>query len=245
MPKFLVTTGVSHHLQEMIDNSQERIILISPYLQLNDRIKESLEDKDKLKLDIRIVYGKSELSPDETDWLRELRFIRTSFCKNLHAKCYLNEKEAILTSMNLYEFSQVNNIEMGILISRDEDTELFEKVYTEAQRIIRISDEVQISVSKVKEEYASPNDSVSSKKGKAKKSTDDNGYCIVCSKSIPLDPKHPYCKECYSTWKLHKNPENREEYCHICGAEFSSSLVKPACYHCYKKHRNKLDFPAT
>ena len=30
--------------------------------------------------------------------------IQTLFRRNLHAKCYLNEKEALLTSMNLYEF---------------------------------------------------------------------------------------------------------------------------------------------
>ncbi len=34
--------------------------------------------------------------------------------QNLHAKCYLNEKAAIITSMNLYDFSQVNNNEMGV-----------------------------------------------------------------------------------------------------------------------------------
>ena len=37
------------------------------------------------------------------------------FSKNLHAKCYLNEKKMIITSMNLYEFSQVNNREMAFL----------------------------------------------------------------------------------------------------------------------------------
>lgn len=26
------------------------------------------------------------------EWLRGLTYIRTSFCKNLHAKCYMNEE---------------------------------------------------------------------------------------------------------------------------------------------------------
>ena len=101
------------------------MILISPFLKLNDRMKELLADKNRLKIDVRIVYGKSELQPQETEWLSGLTYIRTSFCKNLHAKCYMNEEMCIVTSLNLYEFSQVNNNEMGILIQRGEDGQYF------------------------------------------------------------------------------------------------------------------------
>ncbi|MEK5794550.1 DNA repair protein, partial [Acinetobacter nosocomialis] len=88
-----------------------------------------LEDKNRLKIDIRIIYGKSELQPEEISWLREQDYIRTSFCKNLHAKCYLNEDSCIITSLNLYEFSQINNNEMGILVEREEDTALYKDTY--------------------------------------------------------------------------------------------------------------------
>jgi hypothetical protein len=70
----------------LIKGASERLILISPFLKLNDRMKELLEDKNRLKIDVRIVYGKSELQPQEIEWLRGLTYIRTSFCKNLHAK---------------------------------------------------------------------------------------------------------------------------------------------------------------
>jgi hypothetical protein len=123
--------------------------LISPFLKLNDRMKELLADKNRLKIDVRIVYGKSELQPQEIEWLRGLTYIRTSFCKNLHAKCYMNEEMCIITSLNLYEFSQVNNNEMGILIQRSDDGQLYKDAYEEAQRIIRISDEVRISLERV------------------------------------------------------------------------------------------------
>ena len=114
-----------------------------------------LEDKDRLKIDIRIVYGKSDLHPDEIKWMQKLDYVRVSFCKNLHAKCYINESECIISSLNLYEFSQVNNNEMGILVRKYEDNEVFKDAYEEAQRIIRISDEVRITLDEVKAE-ASP-----------------------------------------------------------------------------------------
>ncbi|SFB90268.1 phospholipase D family protein [Pseudoalteromonas denitrificans] len=151
MAKFLNTSATNYYLEELIKNTSDRLILISPFLRLNDRIKELLEDKNRLKIDIRIIYGKSDLHPNEINWLNELSFVRTSFCKNLHAKCYLNENSCIITSLNLYEFSQVNNNEMGIHITRDEDPDTYKDAYEEAQRIIRISDEVKVSLEKVEQ----------------------------------------------------------------------------------------------
>ena len=149
MAKFLNTSATNYFLEELIKDARDRLVLISPYLKLNDRVKELLADKNRLKIDVRMVYGKSELQPAEISWLREQTYIRTSFCRNLHAKCYINEELCIVTSLNLYEFSQVNNNEMGILIRRSEDAELYRDAYEEAQRIIRISDEVRISLERV------------------------------------------------------------------------------------------------
>ena len=72
MAKFLNTSATNFFLEELIKNAKERLILISPYLRLNDRIKELLEDKNRLKIDIRIVYGKSDLHPDEIKWMQRL-----------------------------------------------------------------------------------------------------------------------------------------------------------------------------
>lgn len=152
MAKFLNTSATNYYLEELIKGAKDRLILISPFLRLNDRIKELLEDKNRLKIDVRIVYGKSELQPEEVNWLKGLTYIRTSFCKNLHAKCYLNEELCIITSLNLYEFSQVNNNEMGVLVERALDADLYKDTYEEAQRIIRISDEVRISLEVVEKE---------------------------------------------------------------------------------------------
>jgi phosphatidylserine/phosphatidylglycerophosphate/cardiolipin synthase-like enzyme len=149
MAKFLNTSATNYFLEELIKGAHDRLILISPFLRLNDRIKELLADKNRLKIDVRIVYGKSELQPQEVDWLQGLTYIRTSFCKNLHAKCYMNEEMCIITSLNLYEFSQVNNNEMGVLLRREDDVDLYRDAYEEAQRIIRISEEVRISLERV------------------------------------------------------------------------------------------------
>ena len=129
MAKFLTTTGVSYELEELVRGAEERLVLISPFLRVNQRIRDLLADKDRLKIDTRVVFGKSELSPEQSEWLSSTPSIRTSYCANLRAKCYMSEKKALLTSMNLYEFSQINNIEMGVLVDRDEDGPLYDAIY--------------------------------------------------------------------------------------------------------------------
>jgi hypothetical protein len=51
----------------------------------------------------------------------------------------------------------VNNNEMGILIQRSDDSQLYKDAYEEAQRIIRISEEVRISMERVVDEPIAAN----------------------------------------------------------------------------------------
>lgn len=214
MAKFLDTTGVSYHLQQLINKANEKLVLISPYLKINDRIKQSLEDKNRMKIDIRVVYGKNELQPEENNWLKSMTWIHTSFCKELHAKCYLNENEAIITSMNLYEFSQVNNNEMGILVDKIADPDLYKDIYDEVFRLIRISDEITISVEKTppKEKH----NNIQESKPKSDKKTDKpTGYCIRTGVEIPFNLEKPYSSQGFKAWN--KELSYSEKYCHFSG----------------------------
>lgn len=234
MAKFLDTTGISYHLEQIIKKSNERLILISPFLKINDRIKELLEDKDRLKIDIRVIYGKNDLQPQQNNWLKSKRSIRTSFCKNLHAKCYMNEEEALITSMNLYEFSQANNNEMGIHLTKEDDKEAFSDIFSEAQRLIRISEELKVTVEKI-----SPS---RNKKIKTGIKSEIEGNCIRCRNLVNLNPLAPYCKDCYKIWIKYKDEQYPEKYCHICGQEKKTTMIKPTCYDCYKINKEKLEF---
>jgi phosphatidylserine/phosphatidylglycerophosphate/cardiolipin synthase-like enzyme len=138
MAEFLDTTATSYYLEKLIKSAQERLMLISPYFKLNPRIRQLIDDATRQEMDIRIVYGKKEQN-EEITRLRLLKNIQITFCKNLHAKCYLNEETCIVTSLNLYEFSQANNQEMGVLFRKSSDPELYGSVCDEAERIVRIS----------------------------------------------------------------------------------------------------------
>ena len=240
MAKFLDTTGVSYHLQQLINRANERLILISPFLKINDRIKQSLADKNLMKIDIRVVYGKNELQPEENNWLKSMQSIKTYFCKDLHAKCYLNEKEAIITSMNLYEFSQVNNNEMGIYIEREKDPELYKDISEEAQRLIRIGDEIVVSVEKaIDKDKDKKNEKDERPKPKLNK---DSGFCIRTGVQVPFDIERPFSYDAYKKWNEYGDRDYPEKYCHYSGEDSSgqTSMNKPILAKNWKKAKEKF-----
>lgn len=143
MAKYLTTSGISAELENIIKDSKKYLTIISPYLKLSDRVKELLNDKNREKVDVRIIFGKQELAPKEMSFLQNLDYVRLYFSKNLHAKCYLNENKMIISSMNLYEFSQQNNREMGILIdtSNSEDKQVYDDAEKDIQSLMHNSED--------------------------------------------------------------------------------------------------------
>lgn len=217
MAKFLNTTGVSYHLEELIKGTKDRLILISPYLQFSERIKEHIKNLNAQKRDIRIVYRENKLQPDENNWLAEQIGVRTSLCKTLHAKCYMNEQEALVTSMNLYEFSQVNNNEMGVHISKLQDPDLYAAVWEEAQRLLTISNEIRVTVQQVSPGHSPAN---GAQANVPKRSTEKHrGFCIRTGVEIPFNINKPLSAEAYKIWSKHKNRDYAEKYCHFWGEQ--------------------------
>ena len=264
MAEFLRTAGVSAQLEHIIASAKEQLVLISPYLKVNDLIKESLEKKSREFLDDRegyfdrvkrslfdkrendlergiyVIYGKKIDQPEANNWLASSSSIRIRFRENLHAKCYLNEDRALLTSMNLHEFSQQNNDEMGILVSRKEDRQLYERIYEDALRIVRVSRE--ISVADVGDKDAENGGEHSRAKPRRTPDTPKDGFCIRCKAGLAVSPARPYCKRCYTSWKQSENPDYEESHCHTCGNESKATLRKPLCYACYSKYKNVFEF---
>ncbi len=135
MAKFLTTTATSFHIENIIIESQKSITLVAPFLKLTPILIDRLKDAEKQNITITIIYGKNDLIEDQKRILYKFENIEIYFCQNLHAKCYYNEKSLVITSMNLYEFSERNNREMGILIDKNLDSEIYLDTLKEIQSI--------------------------------------------------------------------------------------------------------------
>jgi phosphatidylserine/phosphatidylglycerophosphate/cardiolipin synthase-like enzyme len=131
MIKFLTTQGLNYYLEELLKNANYKIILISPYFKLQRRIKEILSEKKQQGVEIVFVCRVNDLQEPLDEFSTQIFDAPT-----LHAKCYMNENEAILTSLNLYEFSQQNNEEMGVYVTNDGDgSAMYTDILFEANRL--------------------------------------------------------------------------------------------------------------
>ena len=223
MTKFLTTSGIVHQLENIIINSCKKLVLVSPYIQISKIFLERLKEASDRGVKITIVYGKSDLNSSERKSLEDIRNVELYFLENLHAKCYFNEDKLIVTSMNMYAFSEKTNREMGILFDRKKDFEIFDQAVNETLSIVKAAKEIKLNGNLyfVKE---------FSKSAVVRPKT---GFCIRCEADIKFNPESPYCYSCFSIWKQFENYFYEENVCHRCGKEESSCMDKPECKRCY------------
>ncbi len=142
--EFITTLGINNRLNNLLNNANRKIMLISPYIQFERRIKAILIQKKQDGLEIIIVCRKADLKEPIAEYATKVIDVPT-----LHAKCYMSESEAIITSLNLYEFSQINNDEMGIHIHNDESSKkIYNDISIEANRLIDSGIEVEPTIGK-------------------------------------------------------------------------------------------------
>ncbi len=134
--EILNTAKLSVEVEELIDQSKVFTIIVSPYLKINNRLKPKLTEcfsRNKRNL---ILYRENKLSTEEFSWLNKKKNVTLFPIKNLHAKCYMNENTAIITSMNLYDYSQINNHELGIKLSIEEEQNLLKELLKQIKAIV-------------------------------------------------------------------------------------------------------------
>jgi len=223
MAKFLDTMEITSAIQRIIKNAKEKVILISPYIDISPRYKLLIQERNEEHVPVIVVWGKKKnqfkFNDKTKDWMKSMD-VKEIYHKELHAKCYLNESEAIITSMNLYEASEKNN-EMGILLTKKDDYEAYEDLWKEVKRLIKEEEPKSLIVKKVSPMI-------------------NAGFCIRCKTPIKLDPSHPYCRKDYELWSKYKDEtyEENKGVCTICGKSNKSSMKKPSCLSCYNKNKS-------
>ncbi|MDV2989759.1 MAG: topoisomerase DNA-binding C4 zinc finger domain-containing protein [Dehalogenimonas sp.] len=139
MAEFLATKGVAHYIDNIIVHARQKLFIVSPYLKLSKYFTERIVEANNRAVNIYVIYGKKELTPSEKQFLSQLKYVKVYYCKELHAKCYGNEQMMLISSMNLHEYSENNNREMGISITLERDKQLYEQILEEIKSIVGIS----------------------------------------------------------------------------------------------------------
>ena len=213
MAKILTTKGISSSIEELIRSARKELTIVSPYLQISEEFEKRFQDLIKRGgPQIVFIYGKRKENEDTRNFFMENSSdIDVYFNEKLHAKCYMNEDTAIITSMNLYEASEKNR-ELGVLIEKNCDRVLYDTTRDEVESIKNNSERKRFKNADV-----SP------------------GYCIRCGAKIPFDPERPYCRSCFGVWAQYGDETYPEHFCHYCGGKADTTMLKPLELSCYRK----------
>jgi len=251
--KFLQGSELNSEVEKIFSSAEKEIIIISPYIKLHHRITSILnQKKENSKIRIVVVFGKNEndkgqsMDYKQVSFLTDFPNIEIRHEKNLHAKFYANEKQCILTSMNLFDYSQNNNIEAGMLFEKSsllgnvvnniindvnkpehEMIKYFEKVVDQADLLYQKEPRFERNVIGLSHcvGYNVTVDKIGVTDQKM-------GYCIRTRVEIPFNPKMPFCEKAYKSWLIYKNDNYPEKYCHSSGEEsfgettFSHPILK-------------------
>jgi phosphatidylserine/phosphatidylglycerophosphate/cardiolipin synthase-like enzyme len=120
MAKFLNDTALNAALANLITNAEGFLLLVSPYIKLHGKMKDLLKVKREQGIHLVVIFGKSDggrvvtLNLEDFEFFKSFATVEILHEERLHAKFYSSEKEAILSSMNLYDYSQNVNYEFGI-----------------------------------------------------------------------------------------------------------------------------------
>ena len=222
--KFLTTKGIAASIEELIRDARQFIVLVSPYLKVDKTYIERLREADRVNVKIYLVFGKKDMSGDEKEKFQDFRHLEIHFLENLHAKCYMNESTAIITSMNLYGYSEEHNREMGIEICKNQDASLYRDIEKEAESILNSAKKCDVFRENSQKGFFGFNQK--SKEEAFRRNYEpytngrgNGGFCIRCGERIYYDAYRPLCEDCYQTWAQFGNLEYPERYCHKCGRE--------------------------
>jgi hypothetical protein len=217
MAKFINTRKAVSELEDIIRNAGENLYIVSPYLKLSKDFKELLTYRNSKNKITTLIFGKQKLNPDEQTFLQSLRFIVLYYHQDLHAKCYANDEKMIITSLNLYEFSMANNKEMGILLDRNDptDVQVFEDAMDEVKFIISNRKPCEFNSEKTDASKGVPEKAAAQES--VKQVATGNGYCIRTGVEIPFNIERPLCYNAYKSWSKFEDGDYPEKYCHFSG----------------------------
>lgn len=258
MAKFLKGNELNSQLEKVFEEAESHIILISPYIKLHDRYKAALLTKiSDPYIELVILFGKNEndlsksMKQDDFDFFKQFPNIQIRYEKRLHAKYYANETSAILTSMNLYGFSQNNNIEAGVLMESsikgkftgdneldNSSWEYFKVVLAQSELLFKKEptfkkknlwssekyDKSKIKVDKLSDFFKNANynyEEFKTQKTEPFFNDQNYGFCIRTGVKIPFNIEKPMTYDAFKMWSKYKNSEYSENYCHFSG-EFSN-----------------------
>lgn len=126
--KFIKPCEISSKIMTLIDESDEYVILVSPYVKISKwyKLLKKVESLKSRNIPFEFIIRDDNSNQASYEDLTSLDYSFTSI-PDLHCKLYINEKYAIVSSMNLLLSSEINSLEIAYITEKEnEHAELLE-----------------------------------------------------------------------------------------------------------------------
>lgn len=112
--KFIKPSEISSKIMTLIEESDEYVIIVSPYIKISKwyKLLKKLNDLNERNITVEFIVRDDKTNHISFEELNGLGF-KYKAIKDLHCKLYLNEKYAIVSSMNLLLSSEINSLELA------------------------------------------------------------------------------------------------------------------------------------
>jgi phosphatidylserine/phosphatidylglycerophosphate/cardiolipin synthase-like enzyme len=241
----LSSTDISREVLALIEGARHILLLVSPYFDPWERLTTEIK-RAAIRPGMQVVLllrGGDDRAKQEAK-ARELAAVgvKVRFLTRLHAKVYISESQAIVTSMNLLKSSALDSWELAIRAYAKEDPQLFKDIVEHTKGLItRARDESEVSA---KTEALRANPMATSRfeatagpkqqpAVRPRRAASSHGHCIRCGKGVPFKLDRPLCPECHRAWARYENVDYPEARCHGCGEQRSTSFARPLCRPCW------------
>ena len=118
--KLIKPKQISGEIMTLLDEADKEVIIISPYVKVTEWKKlENTFQKLKLRnVDVKFYFRENE---NKTLYEIENLGFKAVPIENLHCKVYMNENYGIVSSMNLYKYSDENSLDIAYKTDNAED----------------------------------------------------------------------------------------------------------------------------
>ena len=140
--EFLSSVGVSYQIDRLISEATSEIVLFCPVLKLHESIALRLQQADQRNVRITLMYGRERNQIRGQRWYKDLKNLRILYHDKLNSSVYRNEKEIIITSLELADMNSSVFEDMGVLLSKVRDRKAFEDGIYEQELLIEHAEEV-------------------------------------------------------------------------------------------------------
>jgi hypothetical protein len=140
MVQFLNTQAAYAEIENIVNRAEHKLAIISPYIQINRTLLLKIfHASEHRNIDVSLICRTNDIKPEEMAAINRINRLELFDLPNLHANCIYNEKTMVMSSLNLFDYSQINNRDMGALLSYDKDPGAFVAAVNETEYMMQLA----------------------------------------------------------------------------------------------------------